>query len=265
MYDRNSMKPYIHEKQLYIPDWCFEDTPVDSATKVGDYYVCNEDELSYAKYRDMRKMSYFACRWYPHLVQNGVATIASSLIKTTMLELRESLKEEWTGTQNFVRTCGSSPKDIVELAVFSTPKRAADALMSSQRTLNIMQNYSHDGSTHLFVRDAVTIENECRCFIHKRKLRAVSVYNYIWEHQRKLFETSIVDFCEHYSELLPYNSCVMELGLNDGEFPFVIEFNSYGIDGFAGASLFDWHREFPILYYSETPEFRYPSGNDAIG
>jgi hypothetical protein len=50
----------------------------------------------------------------------------------------------------------------------------------------------------------------------------------------------------------------MELGLEEGGFPFIVEFNSYGIDGFADASLFDWDLEYPILYHSQEPVFRYP-------
>ena len=40
--------------------------------------------------------------------------------------------------------------------------------------------------------------------------------------------------------------------------PEADEFNSYGIDGFADASLFDWDLEYPILYHSQEPVFRYP-------
>lgn len=249
------MRPYTQDGKLRVPRWCAEDTPVPKeAILEADEWVC---DISYEDYRKQRRMSYFACRWYPHLVANGIPTIPSNLINTTMLDLREDLLDNWKDRQ-FVRLCGGSPKDLVEVPIYNNPGKAANDLMRSQRTLNLMHNYSHNGKCHLFIRDIVDIDYECRCFVHQHKLRAVSVYQYIEPPKRPDYEQQILEFAELYQAKLPYNSCVMELGLYDGEFPFVIEFNSFGIDGFADASLFDWDREYPILYHSQKPEFRYP-------
>lgn len=254
------LRPCTKDSKLYIPSWCIDDTPIPDKydfTISDVYYVC--DNLSYDEYKKMRKMTYFACKWYPYLIKNNIPTINSNLISTTMLDLREDLSDNWKeGDKKFIRTCGSSPKDMIDVPIFANPKRAADSLMRSARTLNIMHNYSHLGKTHLFIRDVATIDYECRCFIHDHKLRAVSVYQYIELDKRSEFEEYILDFMQLYEDKLPYNSCIMELGLEEGGFPFVVEFNSFGIDGFADASLFDWNKEYPILYYSEKVEFRYP-------
>jgi len=287
------MRPYTKNGKLHIPAWCVEDTPLplrettegdDTLTGIparceGDLVVTiDEDEhictgLEYEDYRKLRRMTYFACNWYPRLIEQAIPTISSKLIRTSMLDLREDLRDHFTGEAQlsmndleaeglaprwFVRLCGSSPKDMIDVPIYSNPDKACDDLMRSQRTLKIMTNYSHDNKFHLFLRDVVDIDYECRCFIHEHRLRAVSVYQFITPEQRKEFEVMILDFMEEYQDRLPYNSCVMELGMEEGGFPFVVEFNSFGIDGFADASLFDWDRECSILYHSTAPEFRYP-------
>lgn len=257
-------RPSTKNNLLYIPDWCISDTDVDILLHKEiiiengiKYHVF--DNLDYTSYKNKLKKSYFACRWYPILIKNNIPTISSILIKSNILDLREDLNDYYSNMKSksdkFIRLCGSSPKDIVDIPIFSNYKTATNALMNSQRTQNIIKNYNH---CHLFIRDVVNINIECRCFIHDYKLRAVSVYSYIELEKRNEYEEMINEFCIIYKNVLPYNSCVMELGI-DIDFPYIIEFNSFGIDGFADASLFNWDTEYNILYHSQEPEFRYPS------
>ena len=249
-------KPVVHKDgSLMIPRWCFEDTGIKYSKIDAKSYYCDTD---YDEYHNLRRISYFACNWYKYLLSHNVLTIPSILKESTVSELQQDLGELMTKypEYKFVRLCGSSPKDVSDTCIFSDPIEAVNALLSSERTLAIIKNYNH---VHLFVRKVQDIKIECRCIIHERKLRAVSVYQYLALESREEYETMIIDFMELYGPVLPYNSCILELGLEDEEgFPFVIEFNSFGIDGFAGAGLFDWDDEKEILYNSIIPEFRYP-------
>lgn len=69
-----------------------------------------------------------------------------------------------------------------------------------------------------------------------------------------------MDFFNTYQDKLPYNSCVVEIGLDD-VLPFVIEFNSFGVDAFASATHFSWQYDKEILYNAEEPVFRYAFHN----
>lgn len=202
----------------------------------------------------MRKTSYFACRWYPQLIKASIPTIQSVLIRSTPLDLRADLLDYFQEhSQTFVRLCGASPKDVDSTCIFNNAHAAADALMRSNRTLNIMQNYDH---CHLFLREVVDLLNESRCIVHQRKLRAVSVYENTEE--KAQLEASVINFFAHYAKDLPYNSCVLELGWKQNyDNAFIIEINSFGVDGWAGASLFDWNSESWLLYHADKPEFRY--------
>ncbi len=254
-------KPQIRDKTLYVPSWWHEDLPQDGILQ-GAFYVYESDnpQSLYNSLRNQRREMYFACQWYPKLVDANIPTIPSQLLRSTFYDIREDLKTLWNhsdplGTSKFVRLCGGSPKDGHETCIFINSNRATDAIMSSQRTLSLLSEYH----AHLMVRQVMTINQECRCFIHNHQLRAVSIYHFCpLDHEvRAELEYRILDFFDIYGFLLPYHSCVMELGLNDDQV-FVIEFNSFGVDLFAGASLFDWDKDMVLLHHSETPIFRYP-------
>jgi hypothetical protein len=248
-------KPTVDNNKLYIPDWCHEDTPIDYDYVEDNHYVRiinNEDRIiiDYNKYRNIRKTSYFACRWYPELIKKNIPSLYD--IRSDLKDIMESNPD-----YKFVRLCGSSPKDVIDVPIFNNYKDAADCIFRSNRTMNIARNFDH---CHLFLRKVVKLKNECRCIVHDRKVRAVSMYFWIPEDERVEIENSVITFFNNYGDKLPYNSSVLELGWVDNKVhePFIIEFNSFGIDGFAGSSLFDWDIETDKLYFSNIPEFRYP-------
>lgn len=244
-------KPEFIDEKLYIPSWIYEDTPVDYDYVENDCYVTSK--MDYESYRNLRRISYFACRWYPLL--KGTPTIESVILKTDIYDFRADLKQLMNQYPDykFIRLCGGSPKDVVHVPVFGSSDRAADALINSSRTRNIIQNYHH---FHLFIRRVVTIHNECRCFIHQHQLRAVSVYEKV--DNKDNLEKSLINFFENYQ--LPYNSCVAEIAWSSDTYsnPFLVEINSFGVDGFADGSLFNWDLDKEILYHSIIPVFRYP-------
>lgn len=253
-------QPIQQKGLLKIPAWCYEDTPIDydyvEDEEIFVRIIQNHSiKIDYEKYRDLRKVSYFACRWYPLLIEAKIPTIKSVLLRSSPLDLREDLSDYFQAHPDkwFVRLCGASPKDVDWTCIFDNSNDTADTLMRSHRTLNIMQTYDH---CHLFLREVVDLLNECRCIVHQRKVRAISVYNQT-KKQAEL-EASVIKFFDTYSQDLPYNSCVLELGWEDNYTkPFIIEINSFGTDGWAGASLFDWHAEKWLLYHAEKPVFRY--------
>jgi hypothetical protein len=242
---------------LKIPSWCYEDTPIDyDYIEDEEIFVRvidqHEVQIDYQKYRDLRKTTYFACCWYSQLIDADIPTIPSLLIKSSIMDLRADLTEHFQDQQSqFVRLCGSSPKDVHLTCIFNNAKNAANTLMRSNRTLNIMQTYNH---CHLFLRKVVNLLNESRCIVHERQVRAVSVYQKVVETEKAALEKSVTQFFEKYGEDLPSNSAVIELGWeNNYHSPFIIEINSFGVDGWAGASLFDWDSESWLLYHSEKP------------
>ena len=109
------------------------------------------------------------------------------------------------------------------------------------------------------VRDVINIIVECRCFIHLRKLRAVSIYCYLEKDELHEFKEMILEFFDLYEDKLPYNSTVMEICTSkEYDFPTVVEFNSFGVDQYSGASLFDWDKDRNVLYHATEPVFRMP-------
>ena len=263
---KNVYRPITFEDKLYIPDWCHEDTPIDYDYKDGNHYVrlINNPErikMDYTTYKNIRRSTYFACRWYPELIKNSIPTIPSIIIRSNLYDIREDLKDalEQYPDYKFVRLCGSSPKDVIDIPIFNNYKEASDAIYRSNRTMNIAKNYDH---CHLFLRKVIELDNECRCIVHNKELRAVSMYHWIPDKERIEIENNIKHFFEKYKSKLPYNSTVLELGWGKNKEPFIVEFNSFGIDGFADSSLFNWDNETNFLYFSKTPVFRYPNEYD---
>lgn len=150
--------------------------------------------------------------------------------------------------KKFVRTCVSSPKDVCD-CIFKTNEKALRCIEESPRT------NSSEEHGHYFVRPVVDIDIEARCFYHKHKLRAVSLYQWLDGTELKDFRVKVLQFFEKYK--MPYNSAVIEICKLKGEDSLrIVEFNSFGIGQFSGASEFDWLADKDILYHSETPEFR---------
>lgn len=243
-------QPVPQGNLLFIPDWCYQDTSVPFESVNNGYLVnINEEE-----YRQLRRETYYACRWYPHLERNNIPVLKSKLVSFD--NLREDLPElmKRYPEYQFIRSCGNSPKDLGK-PIFQNATKASNSLMESMRTLRVFQEDHH----HLLMRKVVNIEIECRCFYHERKLRAISLYCYLNEKELKEFQEEIIDFFDIYLSKLPYYSAVIEIcKIKDDEFPQIVEFNSFGQDMYASSELFDWVQDKNILYHAEKPIFRMP-------
>jgi len=128
---------------------------------------------------------------------------------------------------------------------------------------------------------------EFRCFVHKRRLCAVSQYDFSIAtllqvpERLRLFKRLIEDFYQQLKASIPYASCVMDVVVKRSNAPILtfetaeydassmfvednkdqwegeekerwrvhlLEFNPFYADGSSGTSLFDWKREFSIIY-----------------
>lgn len=288
-------QPTVLEHDVYLPQWWCEGlTMTDTEemiafgnasasqmtwTRMHDptlgfyYHVHCSDTIDtqdlYQSWRCQRRHYYFACHWYPHLMNHGIPTIESQLCLSSKWDIRHDLSHLWNqtssyGKSRFVRLCGGSPKDILFPCLFTHPGSATDALMSSTRTRSLMEEYP----VHLMVRRAITLHQECRCFIHQGQLNAVSVYEPMPEADRPRLESQVLAFMTMHGDQLPYQSCVMELiWTSDNDSPCVVEFNSFGSDMYAGGSLFDWDNDVELLYGQVIPHevvFRYVDSESKI-
>jgi len=124
---------------------------------------------------------------------------------------------------------------------------------------------------------------EFRCFVHNRRLCAISQYDLLISsllqvpERLSLFKRLIEQFYQQMKTRIPYDSCVMDIilrrHLTDSSTSSIssnpskkekdvqwrgedkekwrvhlLEFNPYYADGDSGACLFDWEREFSIIY-----------------
>ena len=126
---------------------------------------------------------------------------------------------------------------------------------------------------------------EFRCFIHRKKLCAISQYDFVssssyFKDLSKVFEikNAIENFHEQYKNFIPYLSYVMDVfvdplfddwnnnwekedeeiederdfySLNDkGKYfrVYLIEFNPFYADCGSGSSLFEWQNDFSMMY-----------------
>eukprot|EP01103_Thecamoeba_quadrilineata_P010199 TRINITY_DN212_c0_g1_i1.p1 TRINITY_DN212_c0_g1~~TRINITY_DN212_c0_g1_i1.p1 ORF type:complete len:191 (-),score=36.26 TRINITY_DN212_c0_g1_i1:179-751(-) len=119
---------------------------------------------------------------------------------------------------------------------------------------------------------------EFRCFVHRKRLAAVSQYDCysVWpllqvpDRVREI-KGMIEHFHDQIKGQLPYESCVMDVVLkprtkierDEERFKtprtdlniaaemrvYLIEFNPFFIDGSSGSSLFEWERDRAMIYF----------------
>jgi len=215
-----------------------------------------------------------------------------------------------SGRHYFFRLSNMSPKDVVLhlMEPAYTAESAVLRLISSGRALNGFHAALGSPDTDTGARNSDpaapcslqlvllpwdrTIGEasiEFRCFVHRRRLCAISQYDTsihpaLQERQRvSLFKHLIDDFFVQLLPYIPYDSCVMDVVLKrtdasapptfdtaraiplDADRPepnytwcgdeherwrvMLLEFNPFYADGSSGGSLFDWKRDFALLYH----------------
>lgn len=200
--------------------------------------------------------SYYACKWYDYFVKYNIPTINSVLIKgKTFEDISDDIEYKLFDYQ-FVRLCNASPKDYTKNCIFDDLESIKTALENSNRTFWMLPPHNNHG-VHVLMRKVINIDIEMRCFFSE-KLRAVSCNYYLKETERTILQDLVVGFFNKYSSILPYNQVCIDLGINNNMTNiFIIECNSFGINMNASAELFDWNEDYNLLYFSDTPVFKY--------
>jgi len=99
---------------------------------------------------------------------------------------------------------------------------------------------------------------EFRCFVHKKKLTAISQYAYfnLYDDFQSVeiltkVRDSILHFHKEILKYVPYYSYVVDLRLDKNKDPYrvyLLEFNPFYADISSGSCLFEWKRDFKLLY-----------------
>jgi len=184
----------------------------------------------------------------------------------------------------FVRFSTRSPKDGVsvsaedkKLDITSRLKKKLDLLAvnnadqvinlisHSQRVFSDIRFYfqyrvpgSSSGKLYLMLRDFIPnlpVDHEFRCFIHNRKITAISQYQCYCvfpaladeQHVRECRDT-IVNFLETIKHIFPMDSFVIDIVVLPDYSCQVIELNPFGIDMSSGSGLFNWRKDYDLLY-----------------
>jgi hypothetical protein len=172
----------------------------------------------------------------------------------------------------FLRTNSCSPKDLNEDLKVNSGKEVIKKIVASSRVMNSLRTIT--GDKYIMLREYqenLPYKNEFRCFVCNDKLRAISQYHYdiyIDEFQNKEKQTEILERITKFFKLIngfiPYHSYVFDVVIWDDNKVnsynecglFLIEINCFGGESPCGASLFNWIRDYDILYNSDETVLR---------
>lgn len=224
----------------------YEIEPIDSGN--GKFIYAREDE---SKIRTLRLEAYRACHWY-YDIEDTVPTAKSILVRVHSLKDIKQTLEKYIEAYPFVKSCGMSPKDIIDPPVFDSSdidlnvENAMMALCQSIRTIDIV-------NMHLFMREKLEFVIESRCWVRLDKLRAVSSGDDITQ-----YYDLIVEFFTKHMEHFPYFTAIVDIGITAEHKVYLIEFNTFGPDMIATAGNFSWYEDIAILLNAPKPVFRHP-------
>jgi hypothetical protein len=97
------------------------------------------------------------------------------------------------------------------------------------------------------------LEEEFRCFIHGRKLVAISQYDYCREIPKHIQNPDLVvkcikHFVDQIIQYIPFDNVVLDVALKFPELNvYFIEFNPFGLEGDTDSSLYDWVHDADLL------------------
>jgi len=114
------------------------------------------------------------------------------------------------------------------------------------------------GHIHLILRDwmdKIPQDHEFRCYVHKGKMTAISQYHcyYRFEalqdqaHVEKIRD-AILQFHEEVKKWMTVNSYVIDIVVLPDYSCSVIELNPFGSHMSSGAALFNWEKDYALMY-----------------
>eukprot|EP01124_Arcella_intermedia_P011001 TRINITY_DN17503_c0_g1_i1.p1 TRINITY_DN17503_c0_g1~~TRINITY_DN17503_c0_g1_i1.p1 ORF type:complete len:440 (-),score=92.11 TRINITY_DN17503_c0_g1_i1:51-1370(-) len=156
-------------------------------------------------------------------------------------------------------------KKKLSLLAVSNAEQVVNLITRSQRVFSDIQFYfqyrvpgSTSGKLYLILRDFLAdlpIDHEFRCFVHNRKLTAISQYQCYCvfpaladeAHVRKCRE-SMIECFEKVKNVFAMDSYIIDLVVFPDYSCQVIELNPFGIDMAGGSGLFNWVKDYDLLY-----------------
>ena len=197
--------------------------------------------------------------------------------------LEKRLNEQMESKSWFLRLNTVSPKDVkrdqlpkeYQYLINNKIKDGKEILMLLTLSGRCFVTLKEDCDHYLILREWKEIPNsaEFRCFVSERKLRAISQYywydkfEYYQDPQvQKQLLDRITYFFNVIADFIPYSDAIVDIAIYfDDESKnnsyqklgiYIIEFNPFGGDLIGGSALFNWIKDYDILYKSETPVLR---------
>jgi len=206
-------------------------------------------------------------KYLKSLCERHVDYCATGIVNSDTLSSLIELIDSYLSKINydiFMRLSYRSAKDVPEgrLPILSS-KQILNALIKSNRCFDdmIAHKYHQLNGMQLPLiclnltpwRDC-NQERELRCFIHHKKLVAITNQFPIlnsWPFKGKELEITYIikNFIDDlFNKHDLYDCSVVDIELDNNLISHLIEFNPYGKEGSTGAILFDWERDKDILF-----------------
>lgn len=155
----------------------------------------------------------------------------------------------------FMRTERFSPKDILSSLCIENKFTSIREFKKYLRTDRCKD------SEYVIVRDYKEIDEskEFRCFYVNNGITSISQYNdiYVHEYQNEDVQQDIIKRIQKFisNVYIPYNNAVIDIYVDDEI--YIIELNYFGGHLPVGACLYDWLKDYNILYKNRiTPYIR---------
>lgn len=181
----------------------------------------------------------------------------------------------------FVKLNSVSPKDLSKSGKqhkYKSINLMLKRLVDSDRTCHFLK---YDKEAKLILRPWYDLPEkwEFRCFIYKKKLRAISqyqCYTYYPDFQNEIIQniikSRIINFYESTKRYIPFSDCVMDVIIWDNapipsfldQKVYIIEFNEFGGETACGSGLYNWVIDYDQLYNSEHTVIRFVNEESEI-
>ena len=217
--------PYQCNNQIYL-------VPITEKIKEL-YFLKNKSELEF----------YFDSYLYENQID---LTKSFYFVKLSTVSGKDIID---TDDINSVNYWNSNNLSIKKLIIKSIAQLVTYLLESERIAENIAE------SAFLVFREWINFksEEEFRCFIYKKRLVAISQYDYAEElpadlQQPDLIVKTISYFVDQIIELIPFHNVVLDVAVRFSDLNvYFIEFNSFGLKSDTDASLYDWVHDDDIL------------------
>lgn len=185
--------------------------------------------------------------WYP--IVRAMNTTPNSRCRP-MKRLMDMTNDDLPPSEKgwFVKFPQCSPKQ--QTSPIRTWSAARQLLSQSTRTSYTLQTHGQEYPRRLryvVLREWKPARFEFRCFVLRGKIVAISQYDTDLEEPPLLVAREILrrEILARLESSIPYRRCTMDVGVDEKLTDYwIIEFNTFGPEMFAGSCLLDWWRDF---------------------